>query len=345
MGRLTFPPEAFMELQTYSAESDATPGALPIPGSKTRRWQFSLRTLFVVTTLAAVAAAWAVNPTPFLVALVVASRILPFVLIVILCQVIVASGPLKWWNALGAIVVGATLWQLVPHRGGASTSISKVLWNIVHSGDWAAYALSSCWLLAWLMWRVLARTPRDFTVGQTRRAAIATLVVALALLDAMLLVSSLSTGAVRIVGPDVAPLCLAIVGGAAGVLPWIKLLRSHAHRLNPCYGRADTVSKVLLASSLGVAALSWVTMAAYFACRTTPPPATLGECLGLMIYDHMATAIPLWIQCGATGLLVAGLLLELYRDRWHPRLTAIGGLHFGWYWVTAFLWPELIFKV
>ena len=334
-----------MEVLNDSALSHATPGPLPAPRSTTRRWQFSLKTLFVVTTLAAVAAAWAVNPTPFLVALVAASRILPFVLIVILCQVIFATRPLRWRSAAVAIVAGATLWLLVPHRGGSSTSICGILWRIVHSGDWAAYALLTCWWLAWLMWRVLARTPRDFTVEQTRRAAVATLLVELALLNAILFVSCLSTGAVRIVGPDVAPRCLAIVGGAAAVLPWIKLLRSHARRLNPGYGLADTVSKVLLASSIGVAALSWVTMAAYCACRTTTPPATLGECLGLMIYDHMATAIPLWIQCGATGLLVAGLLLEVYRDRWHPRVTAIGGLHFGWYWVTAFSWPELLFKL
>jgi hypothetical protein len=334
-----------MEVRNDSAASHATPGPLPVPRSTTRRWQFSLKTLFVVTTLAAVAAAWAVNPMPFLVAIVAASRILPFALIVILCQVIFATRPLRLRSAAVAIVAGATLSLLVPHRGGPATSICGILWRVVHSGDWAAYALLSCWFLAWLMWRVLARTPRDFTVGQTRRAAIATLVVVLAPLDAILFVSGLSTGAVRIVGPDVAPRCLAIVGGVAAILPWIKLLRGHSRRLNPGYGRADTVSKVLLASSIGVAALSWVTMAAFFACRTTTPPATLGECLGLMIYDHMATAIPLWIQCGATGLFVAGFLLEVYRDRWHPRLTAIGGLHLGWYWVTAFLWPELFFKV
>src|SRR5687767_13139626 len=104
-----------MEVLNDSAASVAAPDPLPAPRSTTRRWQFSLKTLFVVTTLAAVIVAWAVNPAPFLVALVTASRILPFVLIVILCQVIIATGPLTRWNAVAAIVTGAMVSLCIPH--------------------------------------------------------------------------------------------------------------------------------------------------------------------------------------------------------------------------------------
>lgn len=337
-----------MELQTHSAESDATPGGLPIPGSNTRRWQFSLKTLFVVTTLAAVVAAWAVNPMLFWPAYVAASRTLPFVLVVILCLILFRDQPLAGQHAVAAICTGGLLSLLFWWIGRSAVSaFGTALWYVFKGQLWTMFAPLPGWFLAWLLWRVLRRTPQDFSVQHTRQAALASLLVGVPLLGATrwLWVAnfSLAPGEMRTVGFDDAALCLAVVGGLVCTIPWIKLLRRHARRLRPGYGPADTVAKLLLVSSMSLAAFSWLAMVLFCALGVMSPPGATDGGIGAAIFHELTRLIPVWIQCGGTILFLAGFLLELYRDRWHPRLTAGGGTHFGLYWLTVVIWPELLF--
>ena len=315
--------------------------------SEPRRWQFSLRSLFVATTLAALFAAWAANPLLFWPAYQIASCILPFVLLAILCLVVMNVQPLGRWHVFFSLLFGATcalafylyLWD-------HPASYVESLWRLTLRLAWTGYAPLPCWVVAFFMWRVLDRTGRDFEPRHVRTAALTTLLVGITLLGVIrwsLVISLLMEPGttLRFEWDDFAP-GLAIAGGLAAAFPWIKLLRGYARRLHPGNGPADSVAKVLLAGSIALAAFSWLAMAWFFAFKSTTPPRGLAEGLGALLYDHFSKAIPFWIQCGAAGLFVAGFCLELYRDRWHPRLTAASAVHGCIYWAVVLIHPRLL---
>jgi hypothetical protein len=276
------------------------------------------------------------------------SRLLPFVLMALLLS-IVAGASLTWRKATACVAVGTgfgiAFWLAsTPPVGIAPPSPSSLLGAAKYSLEEMARNLTSAgglWVTAWVMWRVLRRTPDDFTPREVRYAASMSLIIG----SCVAIFVIALTAAIHRDFPSPykyqQPLIMVTtVGGLVAAAPWIKLLRGHARRLQGGHQAWDTVSKLLLGLGIGFAAFSWLTAGLWYlppGLLVRPDDPVRG--LGLAIILIFLYTQPQWI---GVALFVAGLVLELYRDRWHPRLTVLGCAYFVPFWLFVAVEPSIL---
>ena len=253
-------------------------------------------------------------------------------------------------TALLACLVRLAIDSAMPSRrqlivcGVVGASLMHVLWSLgTHSPLNAAYVIYtasfflsvSLWVVVIAVWLAL-RWERDAALlVEIRHAARLTLVAIGSALVASLLATTLASQ--RGVDPlghwytaDPQPIQY-LVGGAGlvAVVPWIRVVRRRSVVVRR-FGIAEYVSLIALGGSI---LISLVT-----------------SCLGVIIWNgesSLASGVALIVLViiyfkSPAVLTVVGVLIELWRDQWHPRLTCIActWLIANWlfvcFWLAAF---------
>ena len=311
------------------------------------RFQYSLRTLILILTAAAVICS---------ISMVVDDWGAPcllevaFVLVGVLLYVAFRGVSPGWRGLLVNFAISGLLVYVVwsVRSVPSSTALSAALYL---SRKMAQYGLPMLplLLLAWSLWRALRRVPGDFKKSETRRAAVASLLIAASLCCyAAAIVASAHRGndargvmlrdrKIRISHvDDRVTLALHLIAAAnlAAAIPWIKLDRKRIATLK-CRPSSfvDRGARWLLVASMVCAALGGGAAAYLLVRRQYYPP---WDWFFAMVFFY---ALPHLI---ASGLFVAAIVIQLYRDRWHKVLTSVNCLYFVPLWLLAAWNPRVL---
>lgn len=243
------------------------------------------------------------------------------------------------WRVLAVIAAIAACWAVVSliHHGGSNHSLLSAFAVIQ-----LAPALLS-WPTAWLTWRVLARSPRDFDLPAIRDAALRSLCAG-GLLGSFAAITLYSKWHQRDSGftnddPFFPAGCVAVGAAVAAAIPWIVLLRRRARGSATNRSWIDKLAKALLATGIGLALAGWAAAAYLLVVREAmdaQPFGSLGWFIAYLLFFILS-------QFGSVGLFLLGLTIELFRDRWHPILTAVGCAYFIPFWLIIANDERLIF--
>jgi len=277
-----------------------------------RRWQFSLRGLLLVITVLCVVLATLGEDLWFLVYMGSASGALLSVLA--LQTYLLFNDALPSRRVLGygaAVCMGISLF-IFWLAAIDFLSIDRLLWP--------AFILSGplFWATPWCLWRVLRRTPADFSFSQVRLGALIDLIifaVAYALTHFLTQFQRGDSAAV-----------IATLAGLTMSLPWIKLLRQHSMRDQPVWSWAENVSRGFLVSGLAVIGLWLAMLGSYVAFASSVQSTNLGFAIGLLFMF-------LLLILAGSCLFAIGCLTQLWRDRWHPWLTGVAGFVLVAFWI------------
>lgn len=312
-----------------------------VTGPSLPRWrgQFSLRTMFWAVTAVCVIAGEIANGDLSWYFNVYCSLVMLHGLVLVWAYVAWTSRrPDRCVLVIvTAIAAGSAIVPLIRHEGYGDSLLTAV------SMIQLTPALL-CWPTAWLTWRVLRRTPHDFDGAEVRTAALRSLLGGglLCCYAAVVLYSNwhrLEPGFFNKNDALFPAAWVAVGGSLAAAIPWIKLLRRRARGAATSRGWIDVVAKVLLATGIAIAMLAWVAVAHHFAVREATEAQYLGG-IGWVIGYGLCFVLP---QLASTGLFLLGLLIELYRDRWNPVLTAVGCAYFIPIWLIVAYDARLVF--
>jgi hypothetical protein len=229
---------------------------------------------------------------------------------------------------VAVIAAGWTMIPFIHHEGSRHSLLSAI----------AMIELTPallCWPTAWLTWRVLASTPHDFDGPAVRTAALRSLCGGGLLCGYAAVVLYTNWHRLEPGFDDYNAFVLAVwvaVGGSiAATIPWITHLRRRVRGSATNRGWVDQAAKVLLASGIALALIAWAIAAFLFAVRQgtdAPPYPSLGWAIAYFLFFVL-------LQFASSGCFALGLLIELFRDRWHPILTAVGCAYFIPFWLIV----------
>jgi hypothetical protein len=264
-----------------------------------RRWQFSLGQLFSVLTVVCLVLA---SLRAYGWASVIKGTLLGVLLAFLsweLWLVVIASFP-----ARRTLIAGLQI--LVPLGLMAGLAMESNWVRGMHGllEPLVLLAAPPAWLTAWCVWRVSRRTPGDFELREVRKAATAHLILLAAFYLMALVLKNIARGDAAVV--------IATAGSFFTSVPWIRLLREKAMRNRPAGTFADYVSGACLLFSLIIVVI-WVSVGSSLHSNRGY---NLGFGIILILVFH--SALPL-----GSIIWAIGMLIQLWRNRWHPILSLI----------------------
>jgi hypothetical protein len=220
------------------------------------------------------------------------------------------------------------MWDL--ERGAWWLGTPRLPWYWVRdiSTVWSIWSLS-LWVADVSVWRVLRRERDDALLAEARYAARLSLVVlgGAAVVSALLLATTFAIRGERRPEPAAGALLIVVCAGIVAALPWIRILRRRAV-VDRQFGIAEYVSLngLVMGSLLAMFAMVFASVV-----WISDPSAAKQWITGDLIW-FAGHFLPIWL---GSGLAIAGVLIELWRDQWHPRSTAVAFTWLSGYWVTV----------
>jgi hypothetical protein len=307
----------------------------PVRERPRKRWQYSLRWLAAAVTLFCVLLA-TFGPNGWLL-VIVGTLALLLGLLAIFAQIGVASSIPSRRGITGiaaaCTAAAAGIVYLAGTQAGRASPLAQLLLPFEH----VPFGGVPLWLTAWCLGSVLRRTGTDFDLLQVRRAAGISLLGFLCLYTYAVFITIDSQkndwqGAASL-SQRYATHYLIFVASLATSIPWICLIRRRAMAGAPRWSAFDFISLALLTCSL-LMILLWLLLR--LSPQSFAEKGDLGEVLGLLILTFYA--LPM-----GSCLFLAGLVIEIWRDRWHRRLTLMSGAFFAAYWLLWAFEPGLAY--
>jgi hypothetical protein len=304
---------------------------LMVPESKFP--QFSLRMLLVVVAAICVIVGLVTNwyretlwALWFLVSPAVATAFLACLVKLSLNYSVPSRGQLAICGVVGALCMLALI-QLGPNT---PSNASFVIFTIMFV---LSVSLSVAELAFWLAWRLERDVALVIEARQAARVSLLVISSGLVIAAALIATSSLRQ-TTSIPGLDPGPAWLVVaVAGLLSAFPWVRMVRRRrvVHRR---FGVAEYLSLGALVISDFIAIFA--AGAAVVIANTKP--SGLGAVFYHDIMYGLFCFIPIW---SATGLVVVGLLIQLWRDQWHLGYTVIACTWVVLFWlIMAFYWAH-----
>jgi hypothetical protein len=302
---------------------------------QSRPFQFSLRALLMLMTVIGVLLG-AFDPYSAYHVFVVASLVVLFLTMCIV-GLLAANAALPSRTMVALALIASFGVAFVASSLLGSHQAFQQRWLVI-----AAPASFPAWVVAWVLWRVVRRTPGEFARQEVRWAARATMLMQLSLYGFTVFVFLRNVGVDRDGGPvDLHSAVTYYAAGATltGVLPWVYLVRRHARGSAPRVGRIDAIAQMCLWTSLGLALLSLAGASYLYYHRSTM--LSYGYLGAVTWFYGLHCAYPL-LQVGSTCGFLCGLAIELWCDKWNRVSTAVACGYFIPYWLVVALWPVVL---
>lgn len=193
---------------------------------------------------------------------------------------------------------------------------------------WSILSLS-LWVTDVSVWRVLRREPDDALLVEASHAARLSLAIlgGAAVVSALLSATTFAIRGERRPEPEAGAQVIVVCAGIVAALPWIRILRRRAV-VNRQFGIAEYVSlNALVVGSL----LPMFAMVFASVVWISDPPAAKKWIVGDLIW-FAGHFLPIWV---GSALAIAAVLIQLWRDQWHPRSTAVAFTWLSGYWITV----------
>jgi hypothetical protein len=261
---------------------------------------------------------------------------------VLVCLVRLASGAavpsrrqLATCGVAGAFVL-FLMWEL--EKGAWWLGAPRLPWYWVGniSSPWSIESLS-LWATNVSVWRVLRREQDDALLVEARHASRLSLAIlgGAAVVSALLLATTFAIRGERRPEPEAGALLIVVCAGIVAAFPWIRILRRRAV-VRRRFGFAEYASLTALGLSIGIMVMAMPTAVVIWSNHEPPRRGIFYlSKLDLLMLFYFFPLI------AASVFTLIGVVLELWRDQWHPRLTTMAGTCVSLNWIAVILFNAI----